>query len=71
MSQLIKKGELGANSKATRLKWTTCLTTLFESRVQVESQIIAHTRILDKAYTAANQELHEVLRGKSGDIRVP
>jgi hypothetical protein len=41
---------------------------LFKKRGDIEAQIIAHSRSLEQAYSAANNELREVLRGKLEDI---
>ena len=41
---------------------------LFKKRGDIEAQIIAHSRVLEEAYVAANNELKEVLKGKLEDI---
>lgn len=41
---------------------------LFKRRGEIEAQIIDHSRALEQAYAAANNELREVLKGKLADI---
>jgi hypothetical protein len=41
---------------------------LFKRRGEIEAQIIDHSRALEQAYVAANNELREVLKGKLEDI---
>lgn len=41
---------------------------LFKKRGEIEAQIIAHSRSLELAYSAASNEFKEVLKGKVEDI---
>ena len=41
---------------------------LFRKRGDIEAQIIAHSQSLEQAYSAANSELREALKGKVEDI---
>jgi uncharacterized protein Yka (UPF0111/DUF47 family) len=41
---------------------------LFKRRGEIEDHIINHSRALEQAYAAANNELREVLKGKLADI---
>lgn len=41
---------------------------LFKRRGEIEAQIIHHSRALEQAYAAANNEIREVLKGKLADI---
>lgn len=55
-------------SASLRINFTTRLMELFKRRGDIEAQIIDHSRALEQAYTAANNELREVLKGKLEDI---
>lgn len=55
-------------STVLRLSFTTRLMELFKKRGDIEAQIISHSRILEHAYSAANNELRTILKGKMEDI---
>jgi hypothetical protein len=41
---------------------------LFKKRSDIEQQILSHSRTLEQAYSAANNELRVALKGKLEDI---
>lgn len=41
---------------------------LFKKRGDIEAQIISHSRVLEHAYCAANNEMRTILKGKMEDI---
>lgn len=56
------------HSAVLRADFTSRLMALFKKRGDIEAQIIAHSRSLEQAYYAANNELREVLKGKLEDV---
>lgn len=63
------------SSVAVQVGLTARLMELFKKRSKIEQQILSHSRTLEQAYSAANNELKVVLKGKLEDIeqgpRVP
>lgn len=57
-----------ASSDTLRAEQISRLKGLFEKRGEIEAEILQHSKILDQAYSIANRELKEVLRGKKQDI---
>jgi hypothetical protein len=56
------------NSAGQRAYSTDRLMELFKRRGDIEAKIIEHTRILEQAYSSANSEFREILKGKLEDI---